>query len=134
MVAPANEITFRQYLSFFLGQQISLLGSSIAQFAIVWWINLVTASTLYLALAAFVGFVPMVVARALTRLRWVKPCPKNRNRIQNTQPLFLIECVYPVKLKTSSRLLILLTSEESSMFLPSRSMRSACMPTARDPL
>jgi MFS transporter, DHA3 family, macrolide efflux protein len=61
MVAPANEITFRRYLSFFFGQQISLLGSSIAQFAIVWWINLATASTLYLALAAFVGFVPMVV-------------------------------------------------------------------------
>jgi DHA3 family macrolide efflux protein-like MFS transporter len=61
MVTPANETTFRQYLSFFFGQQFSLLGSSIAQFAIVWWINLETASTLYLSLAAFVGFVPMVI-------------------------------------------------------------------------
>ena len=61
MVSPANETTYRQYLSFFLGQQFSLLGSSIVQFAIVWWINLETASTLYLSLAAFVGFVPMVV-------------------------------------------------------------------------
>jgi DHA3 family macrolide efflux protein-like MFS transporter len=61
MVTPADETTFRRYLSFFSGQQFSLLGSSIAQFAIVWWINLETASTLYLSLAAFVGFVPMVV-------------------------------------------------------------------------
>jgi DHA3 family macrolide efflux protein-like MFS transporter len=61
MVTPANETSFRQYLSFFFGQQFSLLGSSIAQFAIVWWINLETASTLYLSLAAFVGFVPMVI-------------------------------------------------------------------------
>jgi DHA3 family macrolide efflux protein-like MFS transporter len=61
MAAPANETTYKQYLSFFFGQQFSLLGSSIVQFAIVWWINLETASTLYLSLAAFVGFVPMVV-------------------------------------------------------------------------
>jgi DHA3 family macrolide efflux protein-like MFS transporter len=61
MVIPANETTLRSYLSFFFGQQFSLLGSSIVQFAIVWWINLETASTLYLSLAAFVGFVPMVI-------------------------------------------------------------------------
>lgn len=61
MATPANEITFRQYLSFFFGQQFSILGSSIVQFAIVWWINLETRSTLYLSLAAFVAFVPMVV-------------------------------------------------------------------------
>lgn len=61
MVTPADESTFGQYLSFFFGQQFSLLGSSIAQFALVWWINLETASTLYLSLAAFVGFVPMVI-------------------------------------------------------------------------
>lgn len=60
MATPANETTFRQYLAFFFGQQSSLLGSSITQFAIVWWINIETASTLYLSLAAFVGFVPMV--------------------------------------------------------------------------
>lgn len=61
MAVPANETTFRQYLAFFFGQQVSLLGSSIAQFAVVWWITLETASTLYLSLAAFVGFVPIVV-------------------------------------------------------------------------
>lgn len=61
MTTATNETTFRSYVSFFLGQQFSLLGSSIAQFAIVWWINLETASTLYLSLAAFVGFVPMVI-------------------------------------------------------------------------
>lgn len=61
MAAPASEKTFRQYLAFFVGQQFSLLGSSIAQFAIIWWITLETASTLYLSLAAFVGFIPMVV-------------------------------------------------------------------------
>ena len=61
MGATADETTLRQYLSFFFGQQVSLLGSSISQFAIVWWINLETASAMYLSLAALVGFAPMVV-------------------------------------------------------------------------
>jgi len=38
-----------------------LLGSSIAQFVIIWWITLETGSALYLSLAAVLGLAPMVI-------------------------------------------------------------------------
>jgi len=57
----ANRVTFRNYLFFWLGQQASLLGSSIAQFVIIWWITLETRSALYLSLASFLGLVPTVI-------------------------------------------------------------------------
>jgi len=57
----ADKRTLANYLFFWSGQQVSLLGSSIAQFAIIWWITLDTGSAFYLSVASFVGFVPMVV-------------------------------------------------------------------------
>jgi len=59
--AQADKRTLAGYLFFWSGQQVSLLGSSIAQFAIIWWVTLDTGSALYLSIASFVGFVPMVV-------------------------------------------------------------------------
>jgi DHA3 family macrolide efflux protein-like MFS transporter len=59
--ASAGQQTFRDYLSFFLGQHVSLLGSSIAQFVIIWWITLKTQSALYLSLASVLGFAPIVI-------------------------------------------------------------------------
>jgi DHA3 family macrolide efflux protein-like MFS transporter len=73
MQAVADKETFRHYLYFFFGQQFSLLGSSVVQFAIIWWITLATADTVYLSLAAFVGFAPMVVLVPFTGVladRW----------------------------------------------------------------
>ena len=70
MVTPANESTFGQYLSFFFGQQFSLLGSSIAQFAIVWWINLGTAN-LFLG-SALLGILVLVPSWFLTDIRHVE--------------------------------------------------------------
>lgn len=61
METQASQTTFRGYLLFWLGQLISLLGSSISQFVIVWWITLKTGSALYLSLSSLVGFAPMVV-------------------------------------------------------------------------
>jgi DHA3 family macrolide efflux protein-like MFS transporter len=61
MQVQANEKTFRSYVAFWLGQLISLLGSSVAQFVIVWWITLETGSALYLSLAVFIGFAPAVI-------------------------------------------------------------------------
>lgn len=61
METQASQITFRGYLFFWYGQLISLLGSSIAHFVIVWWITLLTESTLYLSIALLVGLVPMVI-------------------------------------------------------------------------
>ncbi len=49
------------YLLIWIGQLISILGSGIVQFAIIWWLTEETGSTFVLALATFVGLVPMVL-------------------------------------------------------------------------
>ena len=59
--AQPDRLTFRSYLLFWSGQLISLLGSSISQFVIIWWITLETESTLYLALASVLGLAPIVI-------------------------------------------------------------------------
>ena len=56
----ADHRSFRNYMSFFAGQQVSLLGSSVAQFVVIWWITIQTQSTWYLALAMIAGFAPMI--------------------------------------------------------------------------
>jgi MFS transporter, DHA3 family, macrolide efflux protein len=60
MATLANQESFRRYLYFLSGQQFSLLGSSVVQFAIIWWITIETGSPLYLSLAALLGFAPIV--------------------------------------------------------------------------
>ncbi len=65
--------TFRSYLLFWVGQLVSLLGSSISQFVIIWWITLETQSTLYLALASVLGLAPIVILGPLAGVladRW----------------------------------------------------------------
>lgn len=59
MEAQADKRTLAGYLFFWSGQKVSELGSSIAQFAIIWWITLDTGSALYLSMASLVGFVPV---------------------------------------------------------------------------
>ncbi|KKN30318.1 hypothetical protein LCGC14_0835130, partial [marine sediment metagenome] len=44
---------------FYSGQLFSLLGSSITQFVIVWWITIQTGSTIMLAIATFAYIMPM---------------------------------------------------------------------------
>lgn len=61
METHADQMTFRSYLYFWSGQLVSLLGSSISHFVIIWWITLETGSALYLSIASLVGFAPMVV-------------------------------------------------------------------------
>lgn len=61
MQNQADQSTFRRYLFFWSGQLASLLGSSVAQFVIIWWITLKTESTLYLSLASLLGFAPMII-------------------------------------------------------------------------
>ena len=61
MEIQASQTTFRSYLTFWSGQLVSLLGSSIAQFVIIWWITLETQSALYLAIASLLGFAPIVI-------------------------------------------------------------------------
>jgi DHA3 family macrolide efflux protein-like MFS transporter len=49
------------YILIWAGQIISILGSGIVQFAIIWWLTEESGSTFVLALATFVGLVPMVI-------------------------------------------------------------------------
>lgn len=65
--------TFRSYILFWLGQLVSLLGSSIAGFVIIWWITLETESAVYLSIASLVGFAPIVILSPLAGVladRW----------------------------------------------------------------
>jgi DHA3 family macrolide efflux protein-like MFS transporter len=57
----ADGVTFRSYVYFWSGQLVSLFGSSVSQFVIIWWITLETGSALFLSLAAFLGLAPSVV-------------------------------------------------------------------------
>lgn len=57
----ANESTFRTYIFFWSGQLVSLMGSLVVQFAIIWWITDITRNALFLSLGTFLYFIPMVV-------------------------------------------------------------------------
>jgi len=49
------------YLFFWSGQLISLLGSNIVQFVLIWWVTVTTESALLLSLSAFIGFAPTIL-------------------------------------------------------------------------
>ncbi len=51
----------RGYIFFWVGQMISLLGSNIVHFAIIWWIAIETKSAIYLSLAVFLAFIPKII-------------------------------------------------------------------------
>jgi DHA3 family macrolide efflux protein-like MFS transporter len=55
-----NKKLFKNYFIFFSGQQISILGSTIVQFVLIWWVTLETGSELILGLASLAGFGPLV--------------------------------------------------------------------------
>jgi len=60
-MAQNDQTKFKGYLMLWIGQLVSLLGSSISQFVIIWWMALETESTLYLSIAYLVGLAPDVV-------------------------------------------------------------------------
>jgi len=63
----ADTGSLRQYWVFFSGQLFSLFGSSVVQFAIIWWLTLTSESRypgqtgLILSLASVAGFAPFVI-------------------------------------------------------------------------
>ena len=61
MDANASEHTFKSYLFFWSGQLVSLLGSSIIRFVIVWWIAEETLNSITVSIAFFLGSLPMVI-------------------------------------------------------------------------
>jgi DHA3 family macrolide efflux protein-like MFS transporter len=61
MEPSASNHTFKNYLFFWGGQLISLLGSSIIQFVVIWWIAEGTESPVIVSVAFFLGSLPMVI-------------------------------------------------------------------------
>ncbi len=61
MQTSATAKTFKSYLFFWSGQLFSLLGSSIIQFSLIWWITDTTGSAIYLSIALFSATIPMVI-------------------------------------------------------------------------
>ena len=53
--------TFKSYLIFWIGQLFSLLGSSVSQFAIIWWLTEASGSTVILSIASFFNILPMTI-------------------------------------------------------------------------
>jgi DHA3 family macrolide efflux protein-like MFS transporter len=51
----------RQFFSFWGAQAVSLLGSGLASFALIWWMTVSTQSATVLALASLAGMLPGVL-------------------------------------------------------------------------
>jgi DHA3 family macrolide efflux protein-like MFS transporter len=61
MESTANRNTFIHYIFFWIGQLISMLGSSITRFIIITWIGAETLSPTFLSVAYFLTALPMVI-------------------------------------------------------------------------
>lgn len=55
----------RRFFTIWTGQTLSMFGSSVVQFALVWWLTISTGSATVLALASLMGILPMIVAGPL---------------------------------------------------------------------
>lgn len=53
--------SMKPFLIIWSGQSVSLLGSQLVQFALIWWLTQTTESATVLAMASLVGLVPQVV-------------------------------------------------------------------------
>jgi len=73
METTATEQTFRRYIFFWAGQLFSLLGSSIVQIVIIYWITIETESLTIISIAAFFSFLPQFILGPLAGVftdRW----------------------------------------------------------------
>jgi len=57
---PASH-TYNQFKRLWIGQLISILGSEVVQFALIWWITVDTNSSYFLSLSMFLAFVPGIL-------------------------------------------------------------------------
>ena len=61
MKAQAEAGSLRPFLTLWIGQAISLLGSQLVQFALIWWLTQSTGSAIVLTTASLVGLLPQVI-------------------------------------------------------------------------
>ena len=55
----ANNTTFKRYILLWSGQLFSIMGSSIVNFAITWWVTVLTGSATLLSISIFMYMLPM---------------------------------------------------------------------------
>ncbi|MHA1556629.1 MAG: MFS transporter [Candidatus Heimdallarchaeota archaeon] len=60
-IAQEEKKRFRDFIFFFSGQQISILGSSVVSFVLIWWMSETTQSELMLGLAALASLGPFLL-------------------------------------------------------------------------
>ncbi|MFX1276559.1 MAG: MFS transporter [Promethearchaeota archaeon] len=73
--ASNEQEKLRSFIYLLIGQFISLFGSSIVGFAIVWWITIETGSSVFLSIAAFLVYAPVIFLVPITGVyadRWNK--------------------------------------------------------------
>lgn len=73
METTATGQTFKSYLFFWAGQLFSLLGSSIIQIVIIYWITIETEDLMIISIAAFFSFLPQFILGPLAGVftdRW----------------------------------------------------------------
>lgn len=73
MESTATVQTFRSYIFFWSGQLFSLLGSSIVQIVLIYWIFFETGSLTMVSLASFFSFLPIFILGPLAGVfadRW----------------------------------------------------------------
>jgi DHA3 family macrolide efflux protein-like MFS transporter len=66
---------FRSFIFLFIGQMVSLFGSSIVMFAIILWITIETGSATILSITSFLSFAPVIILIPFTGVyadRWNK--------------------------------------------------------------
>ena len=59
-IQPDNK-TFKSYLFFWVGQIVSIFGSGIVFFVLVWWIADTTEDPIAISMATFTYFIPMII-------------------------------------------------------------------------
>ncbi len=57
-----SDTNLRGYLVFLVGQWISMFGSNVVGFSIIWFLTITTGSTFVLGLATFLNFAPFIIA------------------------------------------------------------------------
>lgn len=89
-----NDQTYRKYLIYLAGQILSLLGSEIVEFSIIYWITIETQSVTLLSIAFFLVFIPKILFSPLAGV-WADKLPKKpliggSDSLQAISTLFMI--------------------------------------------
>ena len=60
-MSDPSKHTYNQYLIFLMGQLISIIGSSVVFFAVIWWITIETESAVFISISATLSFLPQLI-------------------------------------------------------------------------